>query len=149
MRFLPSLWGGDSSNGGSVNAKKDTSPPLFIIFITHFTPPRLACIFHMRPTLVGHRWPLHVAPLKDNLPVQSQELKVLQPTHSSKDLPRCSFPFFCLDLSFFVSERFVPLVLTNKIIHSTKGYMPHSIDCPQKYFQSCECWQGKKKKKSN
>lgn len=43
----------------------------------------------------------------------------------------------------FVSERFVPLVLTNKIIHSTKGYMPHFIDCSQKYFQSCKSWQGR------
>lgn len=54
---------------------------------------------------------------------------------------------FCLVLSFFVSERFVPLVLTNKMIHSTKGYMPHSIDCPQKYFQSYKSCQGKKKQK--
>lgn len=36
----------------------------------------------------------------------------------------------------FVLERFVPLVLCNKIVHSTKGYMPHFIDFFQKYFHS-------------
>lgn len=43
----------------------------------------------------------------------------------------------------FVLERFVPLVLTNKIMHSTKGYMPHFIDYSQKYFHSCKSWQDK------
>lgn len=45
----------------------------------------------------------------------------------------------------FLSQRFVPPVLTKKTMHSTKGYMPHSIDCSQKYFWSYESWQDKYK----
>lgn len=45
---------------------------------------------------------------------------------------------------FFVLETFVPLVLSNKIMHSTKGYMPRFIDRSLKYFfYSCKSWQGK------
>lgn len=46
--------------------------------------------------------------------------------------------------AFFVLETFVPLVLTNKIMHSTKGYMPRFIDHSLKnFFYSCKSWQGK------
>lgn len=43
----------------------------------------------------------------------------------------------------FVLERFVPLVLTNKITRGTKGYMPQFIDRSQKYFHSCKSWRAK------
>lgn len=46
----------------------------------------------------------------------------------------------------FILERFVPPVLTKKTIRGTKGYMPRSIDCSQKYFQSYESWKDKKTK---
>lgn len=40
----------------------------------------------------------------------------------------------------FILDRFVPSAVlrtvTNKTVRSTKGYMPHSIDCSQKYFQN-------------
>lgn len=98
-----------------------------------------------------HRWRLEAA-----VAFQTVTLLVLYTpwcSHYEGHLLSPSGPCECLKVLIlliqqsiqqaFVLERFVPLVLTNKIMHSTKGYMPHFIDCSQKYFHSSKSWQGK------